>query len=621
MKSHAQFFVRQLSARLPIVQWLPKYEKAWLRFDVMAGLTLAASTIPEALAYAKLAGLPPQAGLYASMIPPILYMFFGTSRQLVIGPAAAISVLMTSGLAGLATSSPEQYAAMAMVTAMLVGVIAFCAYALRLGFLVNFISESVLVGFSTGAGLYIASIQIAKLFGLHGASGQFFARLEFLLHHGADINLWAAALGLVAVAIMVVGEHRIPRVPWPLMVVLGSVGLAHVADLDRLGVNVVGHIPEGFPSPALPSIPLASLPELFVLAGATFLLSYLEGMSLVRTFSTKHNYRTDANQELFALGVAGFGAGLTQAYPVAGSFSRSALNDASGAKTQLASGVGGFAILLVVLFLTGLFTQLPEPILASVVLVAVRGLFRFSELRKLYTVRRMEFWPAFGTLVAVLVFGILEGVIIGALMSLLIVIGRASEPRISELGKVPGQPQFASVAENPDNITIPGLLILRPEEGVFYANAEALRDRIVEMVRNSDRPLHGVVLDLEMTSDLDLSGAHMLADLAGDFQSEGVLLRLSRVQWQARSLLERTDVIATIGFDNVYPRTLLAVATYLSEEVVHGHVAYDILPDLVNAVREMVSARAALAGTPGRERLETVVEQLDTILKELDEME
>ncbi len=273
------------------------------------------------------------------------------------------------------------------------------------------------------------------------------------------------------------------------------------------------------------------------------------------------------------------------------------------------------------MFLTGLFTYLPEPILAAVVLVAVRGLLKFSALRRLYVLRRAEFWPAMGAFTAVLLLGILEGVVIGALISLLIVIGRASEPRISLLGKIPGEPQFSDVRENPENITIPGLLIVRADEGVFYANAEAIRDKIVNLVRESDQPVQTVVMDLEMTGDLDLAGAHMLADLRRDLFDLGVHMRLSRVQRPARTLMERMGILSEIGEDNIHPRTLFAVAAYLTGEGVSGRIACDILPDLVRCVKELVGARVERCEGDERDRLEIINRQLETILQELEEMQ
>ncbi|HTY21607.1 MAG TPA: SulP family inorganic anion transporter, partial [Desulfomonilaceae bacterium] len=248
-----------VSRFLSILQWLPAYEKRWLRPDLMAGLTLAAFTIPEAIAYAELAGLPAKVGLYACIAAPVLYALFGTSRQLAVGPTSAVSVLVASGLGSLAITSPEHYAALAATTAALVGIMALASYGLRLGFLVNFISESVLVGFSTGAAVYIAATQLSKLFGVAGSHGHFLNRMLDLAHHIGDTNVWALGLGMGGIVVLLAGERRFPRLPWALIVVLGSIGLMSVTDLAGRGVRVVGEIPSGFPLPAVPPISLSVL--------------------------------------------------------------------------------------------------------------------------------------------------------------------------------------------------------------------------------------------------------------------------------------------------------------------------------------------------------------------------
>lgn len=607
-------------SRLPILNWLPTYEKAWLRPDLLAGLTLAAFTIPEAIAYAELAGLPPQAGLYASIAPPLLYMLFGTSRQLVVGPTSAVSVLIASGLATLAISSPEHYAALAAATAILVGVFALVSYSLKLGFLVSFISESVLVGFSTGAALYIASTQLGKLFGISGSHGQFFERILYVVRHLGDTNFFALWLGLAGIIVLILGEHVLRRLPWALIVVLGGIGVMGATDLVQRGVHIIGELPKGFPALSLPPIAFSDVPDLLRTAVGAFVLSYLEGMSMARTFASKNKYRVDANQELLALGFSSIGAGITHAYPVAGSFSRSALNDSIGAKTQLANGIGGILVALVVLFFAGLFTNLPEPILASVVLVAVRGLFKVEALKRLYNLRRVEFWTAMAAMTGVLVLGILDGVVIGALLSLLLVIARASQPRMSVLGKVPGQPQFTDIRENPQNTTIPGLCIIRADEGIFYANTESIRYELLSIVKCTTPAVRTVVLDLEMTSDLDLSGAEMLADLSKDLHETGVQLRLSRVQKSARVLLARVGVSDEIGLDKFHPRTLFAVAAYLSEEGVNCAASCDILPDMVRCVQDLVSARAEHVEASDRDKLETISYRLEMVLESIEQM-
>jgi high affinity sulfate transporter 1 len=613
-------FSDRLRSYFPIINWLPAYEKRWLSSDLIAGTTLAAFTIPEALAYADLAGMPPQAGLYACIAAPLLYTLFGTSRQLVVGPTSAVSILVAAALGALTVESPAQYAALAAITAILVGLTAVVAYSLRLGVLMNFISESVLVGFSSGAALYIAATQMGKLFGIHGAQGQFIERISHLTQHIAEANPWAIALGVTGIVVLLAGEHLVPKLPWALVIVLGAIGLMNVVDPKAHGIDVVGTIPSGLPVMSLPPVFLPDVRDVFRGAVAIFVLAYVEGMSMARTFASKNGYRVDPNQELLALGFASIGAGFTQSYPVAGSFSRSALNDESGAKTQLAGGFSALLVILVVLFLTGIFSKLPEPILAAVVMVAVRGLFKWRQLLKLFELRPAEFGTALGAFVGVLALGILDGVVIGALLSLLLVIGRASQSHISLLGRVPGQPQFSSMHENPENIPIPGMRIIRANAGIFYANAESIKQHITTLVRESAEPIQAVILDMAMTGDLDLAGAEMLAELHHDLREMGISLRLSRIQLSARNLLDRTGVAEQIGAQHFHARTLFAVAQYLAEEGLSKRVSCDILPDMVRNVRDMVRERADLVNGEERERLYVIRSQLEDILRELETM-
>lgn len=617
---HEDTFSDRMRTYLPVISWAPEYDPRWLRADVVAGLTLAAFTIPEAIAYAELAGMPAQAGLYACIAAPLVYMLFGTSRQLVVGPTSAVSILLASALAGLSVDSPAQYAALAGLVAVIVGVIALIAYALRLGALMNFISESVLVGFSTGAALYIAGSQLGKLFGIHGAQGQFLERVSFIIDNIHLTNPWALAFGLGGIAVLLTGEHWKPRLPWPLMVVLGSIAIMRLVDPKSLGIDVVGAIPAGLPQFSIPQVYLPDAREVVRGAMAIFVLAYVEGMSMARAFAMKNGYQVDPNKELLALGFASIGSGLTQAYPVAGSFSRSALNDQVGAKTQVAGGVSALIIALVALYFTGLFSSLPEPILASVVFVAIKGLFKWRQLLNLFKLRTPEFWTAMGALVGVISLGILDGVVIGALLSLVLVIVRTSQSHISLLGRVPGQPQFSSIEENPENVTIPGMLILKAATGIFYANADSYKNQILAMVKGSKVPVQAVVFDMGMSRDLDLSGAQMMAELCEELRKKGISLMLSRVQAPAHAMMDRLGVSEKIGKENFHSRTLFAVSHYLTGEGVSKLESSELLPDMVKCVHGMVCDWVAVVEGNERERLIAVQNQFENILKELGDI-
>ena len=352
------------------------------------------------MAYAGLAGLPPQAGMYAALIAPIAYLIFGTSRQLSVGPTSALSIMVASGLSIFAFADPAQYAAAAAMTAILVAVICFIAWLLRLGFLVNFISEAVLVGFSSGAALYIASTQLGKLFGIHGSSGEFFERIRYILEHLNETSVPTLLLGLAGIVILFVMEEKLPRWPAALIVVLASIVLMSVTNLAARGVAITGEIPSGLPTPQLPALfDLNMVRLLLPLAFSVFMLAYVEGMSMARSFADKHHYKIDADQELLALGMSNLGVGVFQGFPIGGSMSRSAVADKSGAQSPLAGGVAALSIAVVLLFLTGLFTNLPETILAAVVIVAVKGLFKSKALKHLYHVNRSRILDRAGGLV------------------------------------------------------------------------------------------------------------------------------------------------------------------------------------------------------------------------------
>ncbi|MBI5247898.1 MAG: SulP family inorganic anion transporter [Desulfomonile tiedjei] len=601
----------------PIMKWFSAYEKRWLSSDLLAGSTLAAFTIPEAIAYSGLAGMPPQSGLYACIAGPILYMLFGTSRQLAVGPTSAVSILVAAVLGGLTVQSPAQYAALAAMTAILVGTIAVVAYFLRLGVLMNFISESVLVGFSSGAALYIVSTQLGSLFGIHGGHGEFFERVSHLIMHIHEANPWALALGLTGFVLILTGEHLVPKLPWALIVVLGSIGLMNVIDPKAHGISMAGAIPSGLPILSLPSVSLPDLKHMLHGALAIFMLAYVEGMSMARTFASKNGYRVDPNQELIALGFANIGVGLTQSFPLGGSFSRSALNEKAGARTQLAGGVSALLIFLVVLFLTGVFSKLPEPILAVVVIAAVKGLFKWRQFLELLELSPGEFGTAVGAFIGVMVLGILDGVVIGALLSILLVIRRASQSNVSLLGKVPGQPRFSPLDENPANLPIPGMVIVSPNSGIFYANAESVKDNIMKIVQESEKTVQTVLLDMATTTDLDLAGAKTIADLHQDLSKKNIRLRLSRVQLPVRQMLDRMGITAQIGEGNFHAVPLLAVAEYLSGEGLNHRILCDVLPDMMRFLMKIVRERAGLLDGEEPKRLEEVASKLEKIMREL----
>ena len=520
----------------PILRWLPAYEAKWVQSDFIAGVTLAAYAIPVSLAYAALAGLPSQAGLYCYLLGGLAYAVFGTSRQLAIGPTSAISMLIGSALGGLAAADAARQAHLATGVAILAGTLGLIAWVLRLGNVMNFISETVLSGFKVGAGLVIASTQLPKLFGVASVGGNFFTRIIDLLRHLGDTNPRTLAIGAAALTLLVLGEWMLPQRPVALFVVVMSIVFVSLVPMAAEGVKTVGIIPRGLPNLGWPGVDWGEIDTLLPLAMACFLLSYVESISVVRTFAVKHRYPVNADQELLALGAANLVAGMGQAYPLAGGMSQSAVNEKGGARTPLALVFASGCIGLVLLFLTGVMRNLPEPVLAAVVLMAVKGLIDPVELRHLSRVSKMEFRIAIVAAVGVLAFGILKGVLLAAVFSILVLLKRASRPGIATLGQISGTNRFADCARYPDCKQIPRVLVLRIESGLFYFNAENVRLEILNRTRRN-RSVGLVVVDLSTSPNIDLAGSRMFFDLNQELEQDGVSLKLAEVHGGVRDLL------------------------------------------------------------------------------------
>jgi len=527
----------RLNSVVPILQWLPQYQRGLLRHDFVAGLTLAAYAVPVSLAYASLAGLPSQAGLYCYLLGGIAYAVFGTSRQLAVGPTSAISILIGSVLGTLAAGDTLRQTHLAMAAAVLTGLLAILAWALRLGNIANFVSETILTGFKVGAGLVIASTQLPKLFGVSSGGNNFLTRILDLARHLQETNLPTLLVGLGALTLLIAGERLLPGRPIALFVVLTSIVVMTFLPLASLGVKTVGTIPEGLPRLGWPMMHWSDVDNLLVVSMACFLLSYVESISVVRTFALKHDHSISADQELLALGAANLVAGVGQGYPVAGGMSQSAVNEKAGAQSPLALVFASASLGAVLLFLTGLMRNLPQPVLAAVVLIAVGGLIKPSELRHLNQVSRMEFRVAMVATVGVLFFGILKGVLLAAIFSLLVLLKRASRPRIAVLGRLEGSDRFVDMSRNPGSKQVPGTLVVRIESGLFYFNAENVHSEILDHVRRRGA-VNLVIIDLSTSPNIDLGGARMLGQLHEKLTKSGVLLKLAEVHGSARDLLQ-----------------------------------------------------------------------------------
>jgi len=524
---------------IPARAWLRTYDRAWLRRDAVAGMTLAAYLLPAAIGDASLAGLPPQAGLYACLFGGLAFWIFCSSRQTAVTVTSAISMLIGATLAGIAAGDPARLAALATATALMVALLAFVAYALRLGAVVNFFSETVLVGFKCGLAFYLASTQLPKLFGFAGAHGDFWQNIAHFFRSLGETNPASLMLGATALLVLLLGKTLFKQRPIALFVLTASIVLAAILRLDERGVALLGEVPKGVPGLSLPRIGRADIQALLPLSLACFLLAAVETSAIGRMFAAKHGYRLDATQEFLAIGSANLLAGLGAGFPVSGGSSQSLVNEAAGARTPLSGLFAALITLLVALFLTGLLRSLPQPVVAAIVLAAITGLIEVHKLRDIWRFSRQEFAIAVSAFLAVLGAGLLDGVLIGVAISILLLMHRAARPPVIEVGRVPGTSYFSDLARHPENERVMNVLVVRPEGSLLYFNVDYARDRLNELVSARATPPRLVVLLLSNVPFVDLAGTEFLIDAHDSLARQGITVRLAEARAEIRDALRR----------------------------------------------------------------------------------
>ncbi|MDA9493006.1 SulP family inorganic anion transporter [Bradyrhizobium sp. CCBAU 11361] len=530
----------------PPASWLATYRRSWLPSDAVAGVTLAAYAIPVSLAYAALAGLPPQVGIYGYMLGGIGYALLGSSRQLAVGPTSAISLMIAGTVGPLAAGDPVRYGQIASLAACAVAVLCLIAWLCKLSVLVRLVSDSILVGFKAGAGLTIIMSQLPSLFGVAGGGHNFFERGIKLAGQLGDVNPLILVVGLVALLLLLTGERLLPGRPVGIAVVALAVVVATALGLPALGVLVTGKIPQGLPVPGLPTFGLLEFDDLFPLAAGCVLLAYIEGVSAARSFAAKHGDSLDVRQEFLGLGAANLAAAFGHGYPVAGGLSQSAVNDSAGARTPLALVICSVTLALCLLFFTGLLTNLPKAVLAAIVFAAVYRLVDIRTLVRMWRVSRIDFYAAAIALVSVLLLGILQGVLLASIASIFLLLARASQPNVAFLGKLPGSGRYSDRARHENVEPLVGIIAFRPEASLLYINAETILEAVLNALqRSSDVRL--VACDLSASPYIDLAGAHMLRNLYDELASRHVAFCIVGAHAQLRDLLraeglaERTD--------------------------------------------------------------------------------
>ncbi|WP_050028740.1 SulP family inorganic anion transporter [Verrucomicrobium sp. BvORR034] len=538
-----------LSSRtvLPAMRWLREYQPGWFKQDLLAGITLAAYLLPAGIGDASLANLPPEAGLYACLFSGLVFWLFCSSRHTAVTVTSAISLLVGASLGSIAQGDVSRYSALAACTALIVAVLAFAAWLLKAGAVVHFISDPVMIGFKSGLALFLASTQLPKLCGFKGSHGDFWERAGHFFSHLGETNLASLTIGLLALGVMVLGKIYLKNKPVALFVVAGGIVLSPLLGLEARGVKLLGTVPQGLPMPGLPAVQWADLNELLPLALACFLLGAVETAAIGRMFCAKHGGRFDGNQELLALAGANLAAGLGRSFPVSGGMSQSLVNESAGARTPLSGLISAVIVLLITVFLSGVLRHLPQPVLAAIVLFAIAGLFKLKALVRLWTCYRAEFVVAIAAMAGVLGSGLLRGVLIGAIISLLQLLRRSSHPHVAFLGRIPGTRRYSDVAKNPDNEALSGLLIARPESALYYFNVEHVRDAIVNKVRALVSVPALVVLDLSAAPHVDMQSAQTLISLHRDVTALGSQLQVVEAHASVRETLRLEGFEESIG--------------------------------------------------------------------------
>jgi SulP family sulfate permease len=552
---------------MPILEWLPKYDRADLRYDVIAGITVSALVVPKALGYAGIAQVPIENGLYAAAAGAIIYALFGTSRQISTGPSSALaavaaSAVLTTGVA-VGAESTELVAAITIAT----GVLFLALFVFRLGWISHFLSKAVITGFLFGAAIDVVVGELPKLTGTSASGETSWREFASWLDTIGEFHRASALVGVISLTGIIVLRFVRPKAPGALVLVVVGLIASKVFDMAGHGIAMVGDVPRGIPRPSIPSGDLIrdNAATIMTAAVALLLIGFSQTAGDARLFAGRHRYRIDIGQESIAEGMSNIGAGLFQGIPVSTSLSGSSLNDSSGARTQMASIVTGLVVVLTMLLLAPLFSDLPKPVLAALIIDAVVfGMMDVPEMRRLWRIKRFDFWIAVTAIVAVLSFGILVGVVIGMIVSLGWLIYVSTHPHMPELGRRPGSTAFRSLAEYPDGETFPGLRVMRFDGGLMFATAEALADDFREAVHSTGEPVTAVILDFGGVNFVDSQGSSELTEIFRAATTAGVALRLARVQSDVMSVLRLDGVVDLIGEDHFHANLQDAVTTQLT---------------------------------------------------------
>ncbi|WBU88385.1 SulP family inorganic anion transporter [Cellulophaga omnivescoria] len=551
----------------PILTWLKTYKKGDFIKDLLAGFTVGIILIPQGMAYAMIAGLPPVYGLYAALFPTLMYVFLGTSRQLAVGPVAMDSLLVAAGLGALSLTTTEDYIAMAIVLAFLVGATQFLLGLFRMGFLVNFMSKPVISGFTSGAAIIIMFSQLKHLLGANiEGSSKFVTLIKNVFAKVAETNMYDFAIGMVGILIIVVVKKINKKIPSILFVVVLGILAVYFLKLEQYGVKIVGAIPDGLPSFGVPNINIKNILDIWPIAITLALVGYLEAISIGKALEEKTGEETiNPNQELIAIGSANMVGSFFKSFPVTASFSRSAINYEAGAKTNLASLFSVIMVVVVLLFLTPLFFYLPKAVLASIIMVSVFGLIDVAYPKELWKHRKDEFLVLLATFICTVFIGIKEGILVGVLFSLLLMVYRTSKPHFAVLGNVEGTDYYKNVSRfGTEVITREDLLIVRFDAQLYFGNASYFKTELYKHIHKKGAALKGVILNAEAINYIDSSAAQMLEKVIKEIHEKNIQFYVAGAIGPARDIIFTSGIITELHREFLFVKTSEAV-TYFDE--------------------------------------------------------
>jgi SulP family sulfate permease len=549
---------------IPMLDWLFRYPKEWLRLDLVAGVTTAAVVIPKAMAYATIAGLPVEVGLYTAFIPMVIYAILGTSRPLSFSTTSTIAILVAAELASLGPGGdPGRLIVAASTLALLVGAFLLLAGIFRMGFIANFISDPVLTGFKAGIGLVIVVDQVPKLLGVHFDKGPFFQNILSIFQHLPATSVPTLLLALATLALVFGLEHFLPRAPAPLFAVVLGIAASGLLALKQAGVELVGNIPSGLPTPVLPDLSLIG--TLWPSALGIALMAYIESIAAGRAFIRHGDSRPDSNRELIALGFANLAGSVFRIIPAGGGTSQTAVNDRAGARTQLAEVVTAGIVLAALLFLSPLFSLMPQATLAAVVVATTVGLLSPKEFRAILQIRYAEFWWAVIAFAGVAVLGTLHGILVAVAISLMTLMYAANHPPIYALGRKPGTDVFRPLStEHPEDETFPGLLIVRTEGMMTFASAPRIGDRLRALIDEAKPQV--LLFDFRAVPNIEYTALKLLSDFEEKQREAGITLWLAALNPKVLNVVKRSSVFTTLGYERMFFNVQQGVETYLKEK-------------------------------------------------------